>query len=385
MKKTASHRLLHLVENRSSNLQLQYLDADTGKNIPAKLLRQNEYDYSITPVVDDKHWIHRVFELVPRTARSATDPDEKEQQTFLVIGNEAFTSTMSMVFCWTARDKKMSGPQVRHFVEEIEAMQLFIAGSLQVQSFIDHNLDRFSIVGYKTISSPHVMTVTLDDGIQNEVICKAELPCCLEVIIENRHPSVILDSPHIMSIGSKFIKGMSAMQAKLNGRISHMFNALPMEGCLGRGVRVSYALQYCNKDGTVIDNNNKSVHITWKADLEGTNKHNEAYSAYMHFTSGTEKYHDEESSETIYSRRGYNDSAPNSTVIETYVHGPVRCFVALILLSGNRATAASRLYILTTSSLDDIKKYTADLNRTTTRSGTIYGDPESDSDDENDN
>jgi hypothetical protein len=174
------------------------------------------------------------------------------------------------------------------------------------------------------------------------------------VIVENRHPSVIIDSPHIMSIGSKFIKGMTAIQAKLNDRISHMFGALPLEGCLGRGIRVSYALKYCNKDGAIVDNNNKSIHVTWKADLEGTNKHNEAYSAYMHFTSGTEKYNYEESSEIIYSRHGFNDTARNYTVIETYVHGPVRCFVALVLLLGNRTSSASRLYILTTSSLDDV-------------------------------
>jgi hypothetical protein len=161
--------LLHLVENRSSNLQLQFLNTDTSKSASARVLRQNEYDYSITPVIDDKHIIHQVFELVPCATRNLADPDDKEQQTFLVIGNEAFTSTMSMVFCWIASGKKVNGFQVRHFVEEIDAIQLFIAGSLQVQSFIDHNLDRFSIVGYRTMSLPHIMTVILDDGLQSEV------------------------------------------------------------------------------------------------------------------------------------------------------------------------------------------------------------------------
>ncbi|KAI9592555.1 hypothetical protein BDF19DRAFT_212220 [Syncephalis fuscata] len=386
IKKTSPLCLLHLVENRSSHLQLKFVNSDENKHVSGSkiILGQGEFDYNHTLVADEKHLIHRVFEVISDFSQNTNNMDsDNEQQTFLVIGNEAFTSTMAIVFCWSAQEKNISGTQIRHFVEEVEAMHLFIAGSLQVQSFIDYNFEKFSIIGYKTLSTPQVMTVALDDKVYSgKQICESKLPRCLELTIENRHPSVTFVEPHIMSIGCKFIKDMSVTHITPNGRVSCLFSALPLEGCLGRGMRISYALEYHNdhKSLTTGEKHEKQVQITWKADLDGTNRHNESYESYIHFSSPENTYKREETSETIYSRRGFNDTAPDSAVIETYVHGSTRCYVALILLPGNRS-AASRLYILATASLNDIKKYTADLNQTPGHASD--GDDDDDDDDDN--
>ncbi|RKP08338.1 hypothetical protein THASP1DRAFT_29853 [Thamnocephalis sphaerospora] len=398
-------RVVHCVENQSKALCLaQRPSKDRKEGVD---IRSMHHDIEEFAVVHDGTMIMQVYEFDAVKHTSTKDePDRK--QAFLVTGNQLDIAMIAVVLCWSQRNEEESATQavdaatVKNFILDVDAMQTFVSGGMNHQTFVDYMGHKFSIRGYRSISMPQVMCTTLEDyhcqkkdsvyepqelkstaslttiGTTSETVSTGAMDLetlsgdtairancfylksfgckvpCLNLNISNQFQDIDLVNPHVISAGCR-ITGIMPSLVESQSRDKIVMNELPLEGFFGRGARIRYELVHPSDKKRLQPSQDEGryVEVVWKAHSAGQLGAKEVYEAYVRLLSGGETAKPLAVSEHIYSKIRFGDTAPRVANIECYFDGGRRCFVGIYL--GSQPTQCCQLTVLVTYSADELR------------------------------
>ncbi|RKP06173.1 hypothetical protein THASP1DRAFT_25452 [Thamnocephalis sphaerospora] len=298
---------------------------------------------------ESKHPLLQVYELLPLRKRApmAKAEERHNKQVFIVANSQPTRTTLAVVSVLSTPSggQVVDGIAIQQFVQEVDPLLAFVPGSMNKQSFVHADGHAMSVSGHCSVSTPQVMSITLQDGkrgIVDSQLTNGQVAGsshemdhsglaggCLQMTVKNRFAGLKLANPQVISTGCT-IPASERLQIIAGGETAKVVtNALPAKSSIGRGLRLRYELIHQNpKTQSQPASEGRFLEINWK-----TNQRNASgtYAAYVRLIPHNGLANDTTSSEVVYPRHKHGRPDICHTGIDCYVNDGERCCVGVYL------------------------------------------------------